>query len=65
MHDVTLSEILNYKYLFEDFDEPFLEKILKQLNPFNAIVVYSNSEELENSTTEKYLGGKYLIENLP
>lgn len=65
MHDVPLEEVLNYKYLFEDLDKDFLEKILKQLNPFNAIVVYSNSEELENAITEKYLGAKYLVESLP
>jgi len=24
MHDVTLDEILNYKYLFEEFDAEYL-----------------------------------------
>jgi hypothetical protein len=43
MHDVPLEEILNYKYLFEDLDAEFLERVLKQLNPFNVILVYSNS----------------------
>ncbi len=51
MHDVPLEEVLNFKYLFEDLDKDFLERVLKQLNPFKVIVVYSNSEELENATT--------------
>ena len=42
MHDVPLEEILNYKYLFEDLDADFLVRVLKQLNPFNVILVYSN-----------------------
>jgi hypothetical protein len=43
MHDVPLEEVLNFKYLFEALDREFLERVLKQLNPFNVIVVYSNS----------------------
>lgn len=47
MHDIQLPEILNHKYLFEtSLDTEFLQRVLKQLNPFNCIVVYSSSEEL-------------------
>jgi hypothetical protein len=49
----------------EEFDIDFLSKILKQLNPFNCILVYSSSDELQNSITEKYLGGKYIVDQLP
>jgi hypothetical protein len=44
MHDVELEEILNFRYLFDEFDEEFLARVIKQLNPFNLIVVYSSSE---------------------
>lgn len=65
LHHIHPEQILNSKYLFEDFDAEFLERVLKQLNPFNVIVVYSNAEEFEAAITEKYLGGKYIVENLP
>lgn len=65
MHDINPEEILNFNYLFEDLDTEFLERVLKQLNPFNVIVVYSNAEEFEEAITEKYLGGKYIVESLP
>jgi hypothetical protein len=64
MHYVQLEEILNGKYLFEEYTkeyEQFLNKILKQLNPFNVIVVLSSAEEIEGAEQEKYLGGKYKI----
>ena len=65
MHHVPLEEILNYEALFEDFDKTLIDRVLGQLNPFNVIIVFSSSEELEEPIKEKYLGAKYLIENLP
>lgn len=61
MHNIPLMEILNYEALFEGYDENLINRVLGQLNPFNVIVVFSSSEELEDPIKEKYLGAKYLI----
>ena len=54
-------EVLNYEALFQGYDENLINRVLGQLNPFNVIVVFSSSEELEDPIKEKYLGAKYLI----
>ena len=65
MHYIPLPELLNYSTIFEEYDEASINKVLGQLNPFNVIVVFSSSAELEDPILEKYLGAKYLVEDLP
>jgi secreted Zn-dependent insulinase-like peptidase len=65
MHHIPLEEILNYQAIFEEYDSKLINRVLGQLNPFNVIIVFSSSEELKDPIKEKYLGAKYLIENLP
>ena len=65
MHLHSLPEILNWKSIFAEFNGEVIDNILNQLRPQNAIVVYSCSDQLENPITEKHLGGKYIIKNLP
>lgn len=56
---------MNYSILFDEFNGEFINKILSQINPFNVIIVYSHHDEIEGAITEKYLGGKYKVCELP
>ena len=43
MHHVPTEEVLNKSSLFEEYNEKELNAKLEQLNPFNVIIVFSNS----------------------
>lgn len=60
-----MPEILSWKSKFNEYKPEIINKFLDELCPENLIVVYSCVEELENPITEKYLGGKFVFENLP
>ena len=65
MHNIPLPEILNHSTISDGYNEEILGKFLLQVNPFNVIIVFSSSNELENPILEKYLGAKYKVEKLP
>ena len=46
MHYVPLAETLNSSVLFDDYDEETIDRVLKQMNPFNLIIVLSSADEL-------------------
>ena len=65
MHHLPVSEILNYTSLFNEFDQDIIENGLRGLNEENVIVVLSTEDKVKGMKEEKYLGGKYKIEELP
>ena len=65
MHHVELKDVISWRANYAEFDQALIDGFLKQLNPFNLILVYSNSDELENPIVEKHLGGNFVIRDLP
>jgi hypothetical protein len=65
MHKIPLEQVISYRAHYAEFSEELINNFLRQLNPFNLLLVYSNSDELENPIVEKYLGGNFVIRDLP
>jgi secreted Zn-dependent insulinase-like peptidase len=65
MHHVDLKDVISWRANYADFDQALIDGFLRQLNPFNLLLVYSNSEELEDPIVEKHLGGNFVIRDLP
>ena len=64
MHRIPLPEVISYRAHYAQFDEQFINGFLKQLNPFNLLLVYSNGDELNDPIVEKYLGGEFKVKIL-
>lgn len=43
MHHIELKDVISWRAHYADFDQILIDGFLKQLNPFNLILVYSNS----------------------
>jgi hypothetical protein len=65
MHRQPLGDVISWRAKYAPFDQTVINAFLQQLNPFNLLLVYSNSEELENPIVERYLGGNFVARDLP
>ena len=43
MHYYPLESIINHYAVYSDYSEDVINKFIKQLNPFNLILFYSNN----------------------
>lgn len=43
MHRMPVQEIISYKAHYDPYDADLLNSFLKQLNPFNLLLVYSHA----------------------
>jgi hypothetical protein len=44
MHHFPLREVIGWRAHFAEFDEELINSFLRQLNPFNLLLVYSNAD---------------------
>lgn len=65
MQRVPLPEVISWRAHYAAFDSTLIDGYLKQLNPFNLLLVYSHSDELTNPILEPHLGGTFEIHDLP
>lgn len=65
MHRIPLPEVISHRAHFGPYDGALLDGFIGQLNPFNLLLFYSNSDDLENYITEPHLGGTFVVRDLP
>jgi secreted Zn-dependent insulinase-like peptidase len=65
MHYYPPANVLNYKEVFEPFNEEHFTRVFKQLTPNRLLVALSSNDEVKDSKVEKYLGAPYRLDPLP